>query len=280
MSTPALALALLAPLARAQDAPPPPAPDAPRVEAMDATLSFDPHDTPRVELAPIVWFGALAGDIQIAPGGSFDVERIDADEPNIAVGASARVDADRLTFSLSGFHLAADASDQATDEATTIGALALPRGTSVDWDLELTSIKATAGYRFRPILDEGDVSLRFDAYAGARFTDMDITIDALGASERFDESWGVPLVGARMHVDLPRGFALLVESDIGALPLGDTETFVWEIFAGGTWSPSRNVGLRAGFRHISLSYTDETGPGDNEFDGFLAGLYAGLVIRF
>ncbi|GAB4547403.1 MAG: hypothetical protein Tsb0013_07160 [Phycisphaerales bacterium] len=234
----------------------------------------------RAEITPIVWWSSFAGDIAFGAGGSFDLETIDADEPAIAAGAEARLDTERLTFALGGFHRSDSADNQRTGDAITPGGIAVPAGSRVDWDLDLTSLSATAGYRFDDLIPDPEVDLRFDVYAGVRYVDLELALDAPAGSVAFDERWMTPIVGARLRVDLPHDIDVLIDADLGLLPLGDTTTSTWSVFAGVGYQPTPNLGVRVGFRHISLDYNDSSGAGDTEFNGFLAGLYAGVVIRF
>ncbi len=247
---------------------------------IEPSLTLDTPMELRAEITPIVWWSAIAADISIAPGDSFDVESIDADEPTFAAGAQARIDAQKLTFTLGGFHRSDDAGGVRTRDAIAAGSLVIGAGSRVDWDLDLTSVKATAGYRFDPIIDTERVTLALDAYAGIRYFDLNFRLTSPAGVAAFDEQWALPVVGVRMRLDLPYEFDVLIETDLGYLPLGDTTATSWEIFAGVGYQPIPNVGVRVGFRHLSIRYTDDTGAGDEEFQGFLAGLYAGVVIRF
>ena len=230
----------------------------------------------RAAITPIVWWSSLSADIQIAPNASFNTQDFDGDEPTIAFGGEARLDTERLTFALAGFHRSDDLDNvRVTD---TVGPIAA--GSRADWELDFTSVSFTAGYRFRDLLDEDDVALKFDVYGGVRAFDVDFGITSGANMLSFDASWVTPVIGGRMRLELPHDFDLLIDGDIGFLPLGDTTSNTWSIFAGFGYHPTPNVGVRVGFRHLSFRYLDESGRDDDEFRGFLAGLYAGVVIRF
>lgn len=247
---------------------------------IDPNLTLEPAPDSRAEIMPIVWWSSLAGDLTIAPGASFDIRNFNADEPTLAAGAEARIDARKLTFAVSGFHRSDSATNAGVTDPVTAGTLNIPRGGTANWDIDLTGATATAGYRFDPLVDDEDVTLSFDVYAGVRYLDLRIDIRSAGSGALFDEAWAMPIAGARLRLDLPYEFEALIELDAGYLPLGDTTLSSWEVFAGFSYHPTPNVGVRAGFRHLSIDYLDESGSGDNKFDGFLAGLYAGVVIRF
>ncbi|MEM1423573.1 MAG: outer membrane beta-barrel protein [Planctomycetota bacterium] len=252
---------------------------------IDANASLLLDETPepqrdplayRAAITPIVWWSALSAEIEIAPNASFNTQDFDADEPTIAVGGEARIDTERLTFALAGFHRSDDLDNIAVTDR--VGPIA--PGSRADWEIDFTSVSFTAGYRFEDLLPEDDVGLRFDVYGGVRAFDVDFTIASGANTLGFDESWATPVVGGRMRLELPHDFDLLVDADIGFLPLGDTTTSTWSIFAGFGYHPTPNLGVRVGFRHLAFRYLDESGDADDEFRGFLAGLYAGVVIRF
>lgn len=253
---------------------------------IDASLLLDedvapPADTAppldyRAQVTPIVWWSSLDADVSIDGGSRFGMETIDGDEPQIAAGAEARLDTQRLTFALGGFHRSDNLDNTvATERLDTIAA-----GSRVDWDLDITSLSFTAGYRFDDLLPEADVDLLLDVYAGVRMFDVDLSISGPGAQLDFDETWAAPVIGGRLRLNLPHDFDVLIDADFGYLPLGDTTVGTWSVFAGFGYHPTANVGLRVGFRHLSFDYTEDVGAGDREFDAFLAGLYAGVVIRF
>ncbi len=248
--------------------------------AFDAGV-LDSYDEWRVEVAPIAWFSAYSGDLTIAPGTDFALEDIDADEPAWAVGADVRVRSDKFAFSLGGA-VRNDSGDDVAAEPIRAGSITLAAGDAISWESDITVVKATAGYRFEPLVfdTQNDVRLQLDAYAGLRYVDLSFELEGGGNTASFDENWAMPVFGGRLTLDLPYETSMLIESDIGYLPLGDTTVFAWEAFLGFGWQATPNIGARIGFRHLSLRYLDEGGAGDQEFQGFLAGLYLGAVVRF
>jgi len=71
-----------------------------------------------------------------------------------------------------------------------------------------------------------------------------------------------------------------LEVNVGAAPFGDHSSSSWDAMLGFTWRPIENLGVQIGFRNISFNL--ENGDGADEFawDGALAGLFAGVVLKF
>lgn len=127
--------------------------------------------------------------------------------------------------------------------------------------------------------------LELDAYAGARYTSIDIdnkvTIAGLTTKEGGDEQWIDPLVGLRTILSLDRRWQLMLGGDIGGFGAGSEFS----------WSAIGLVGYRyelfglamtsvAGYKALSQDFDDGSGNRRVEWDMIMHGPIVGTVIRF
>ena len=240
-----------------------------------------------VRIEPVLWYPGLRGDIAFPGGGdsaddAFEVEDIDLDENEVAPAARAEIRWSDWGLRLSGFAFDADDSGRA-GKAVQAGALAIPRGTDVDFDLSYTSFEASLAWRLldRPIGEpSGETAFRLDAYGGVRYYGIDLDLETAAGSASGDGDWLEPILGVRLELLLPYRLALELNSDFGYWESGDNESSSWNIEVGCRWQVQENIDLRLGFRHLSVDLTDGSGSDAFIFDNALAGLTLSLGIRF
>lgn len=246
----------------------------------------DFHATRRdwtAEIEPMVWFAAFKGDITFKNGSTFEVDQIGMDEVHAAPAGRFTLRSDRWTFAFTGVATSFD-DDATADVDIDTGEFDISAGDRVEFDLDYASFKLTAGYSFDPVIrnDDDNTALWFDLYGGAQVYHLDFKFGPEASNERIDESdtWVAPLVGVRMNLTLPAGFEVGLAVDAGAA-IGGGTGFAWDIVPHFRWFPMENktVAVEVGFRHNAADLS--TGD-DNEFqyDGFAAGLFASVVIRF
>jgi len=119
-----------------------------------------------------------------------------------------------------------------------------------------------------------------DATAGARIfiVDMDVTLkpgDLPKATSEIDKTIASPIIGMRGHIDIIDGFGLTGAFDVGGFGLG--ADFTWQVLATLDYEVSDGIALRAGYRHIGLSYTNDAGT---NIDYNLSGPIVGMTFRF
>lgn len=269
--------------AQTPEATPAPAAQPASTELGSAKLALE-HPLRRwvVSIEPMVWAPGLRGDIELPGSSSIDVESIGADETQIAPAGRATIRAGRLGFQIRGFGFTSD-EDERSDGGFTLAGAAVAPGTSVESDIELYSFDGVVSWELPPIIDnpQDEVRLAFDITGGARVTsvDMDVRLAGGGGSSA-DNVWAMPILGARMNLDLPHRLGLGVSFDAGWLPSDSEEAFTWDVTASFFWMALENVGLEIGFRHLQSDLQDGDGPNDSRFDASLAGLFGAIVIRF
>jgi hypothetical protein len=283
---------------------PPPPPSAPghSITSSPAPERAEPWWT--VEILPSVWFVAPSGKLALpvnsgtgpagftTAGDEVKVNDINLDSNRLSPSGELHLSSGRfrLTFQGADFELTRDRTFP--DRAGRLGAVAFTRADALKIDFSFGTYEVTAGYRVwdRDFKAAGsstgyavDAVVGLYALAGVRMYDVDIDVQRLtGTFARAEAShfFAEPVVGARLEADFVEAFALELQLDAGYLPGGDHESSSIDVALAFSWRPSRNFGVRLGWRQVAFDLADGSGASKFEYDGRLAGLFIGAVIRF
>jgi len=256
-------------------------PDA--VEARSAEVAERTGPEVHLSIAPYLWAVSLDGDLGIG-GDTFSVEAdfIDVlEDSDSIIGLMGRVNLqiDALGFFVDGVYAKIGVDD-----------VPIAAAGKVDVSTEMTFIEFGASWRFAQWnLDEGTDAaaepdhrtLNLHAYAGGRWTDLEIEVDPAGPSRSRDKEWIDPIVGAAMTVDFTRVINLTLMGDIGGFGAGSE--FAWSArailgfdFHIGTLPTTFYVGYRA----LGQDYEDDSGLADFEWDAVVHGPMLGFGFHF
>lgn len=288
---------------------PPPEPTGTGSTANDGTEPdlgrlIDPEWT--LQLEPSFWYVSPSGKVKLpvssgtGPGGfttagdSVRVERLNLDTPRFEPAGEAHLSGGRWRFTFSGSHFSLDRENTPADEAFRIGSVVVAPGDPLDVSFEITSVDVTVGYRVwgrdfcAQVFTEcppnaTDSLLRLYVIGGARFTDVSFEVardTAVRAAAGADQLFGEPILGARAEVELAEQFTLDLQLTGGGLPAGDTSSYSVDVMAGFHWRPHPNIGVQIGYRQLAYWLSDGDDEDEFEYNGRLAGLFAGVVFRF
>lgn len=255
-----------------------------------------------VRLEPQVWYVAPAGDLTMPGSASgtppVQLEMLDAEEPEASAAGQVTIRIPQNQenrwgtddfwktgwfFSVGGASFSGDTTGTAPAGGFTIGSIAVAGSAAVSTSFEWSTFHAMAGKWITgsDFGTGGDVHIDLYAVAGLRVHTQDITISSGGGSTTASESFGAALVGVRLDVKFPCGFAADVNVNANYWP-GDASCTGVEISPTFTWRPTANLGVQLGYRLlIANCESGEEGDADYyKFDGSLAGIYAGVEIRF
>lgn len=304
----AVSLASLAAPALAQVA------DAPTTNAQAAVDAKEPAQAQFEEAAPkfsisiepSIWFAGAGGKVKMpgsaaspAPsengplaaelGDRIKLDRIGFDDPQASPAAEFNIGYGKWRFALRGFGFSID-DDSTVSDSGSLGTVDFAPGDTLVGEINANIFEAQAGYRFfehvgRPRQNGDGYVVRFyaDALGGARFYDIDMQFEQFGTTNgtnSFDDIWIEPTIGGKIGVELYEQFDIDLEVNFGVGPFGDHASWSWDVIAGFQWRPVENLGIQIGYRNLAFNLTDGDGADEFEWDGALAGLYFGVVIKF
>lgn len=272
-------------------------PEAAAPAAPSAPPATDPLAAPAsladwtVEVNPRLWWVSPSGKMQL-PGSTASkvrVETLDLDTPEFTPAGSVAINADRFRFSFFGSSYSRDARFSA-GSAFQLGTLSVTAGDAVHSMFDLGMYELTLGYRFYrrdfaidSLAPAECAHLLLDLYVlgGARLYDLDVqverpTIATTGADQLFVE----PIAGVRSELSVTRDFTINLQLDGGGYGDSDRTSYSFNISVDFQWRPISWMGVQIGWRQTLYSFTDGENATSFEYDGAMAGLFAGLSFRF
>lgn len=249
-----------------------------------------------IRLDPVAWWVSPSGKVRLPSGGAtaggkVRLERLDLDTPELSPAGAVAINAGDFRFSFFGSSYSRDGGTTA-DSSFRLGDVTLTPGDPFESTFEFSVFELTGAYRFYTYdfkersedkAGAADVAIDFYALVGARFFDMSIGVSTGvggGASSSTDQFFGDILGGIRVEVRLARQFNINAQLTGGGFGDSDRSSFSWDVALAAEWNPLENVGMQFGWRQIAYSFEDGDGAGKFEYDGAMAGVFAGVVIRF
>ncbi len=253
-----------------------------------------PDWTLRIE--PAVWYASAEADVKM-PGAAgstqneFSLNDFNLDEPEWTPMGFVHLQLGKWRISAGGFAFSSDDQESVVGNSGQLGSLSLASGDRTRSSLDFWSAELQVAYRLihKPLgtTQGGDPRLVFglEPVLGVRVYDADLDVRALsgassGQSTSGDDFFFEPTAGIRLEGEFVKQFTLDVQTGFGVGPWGDTDSFSWDITVGGTWRPIPNLGVRIGYRHLLFNLESGSGADTFQLDGSIAGLFAGLEIRF
>lgn len=260
-----------------------------------------------ISIEPSVWFAGAGGKVKL-PGSTpppvplsgpeaqpaelgdrIKLNDIGFDDPQATPAGAVSIGYDRWRFNIRGFGFSID-DDSTVDDSGSLGSVDFAPGDSLFGEIDANVFEAQVGYRFvehnaRPRQNGDGYVFRFyaDVLGGARLYDVDMQFEqiaTLNGTNAFDDMWIEPTIGAKVGVELYEQFDIGVELNFGVGPFGDHSSWSWDVMAGFQWRPVENLGIQIGYRNLAFDLQDGDGVDEFEWDGALAGLYFGAVIKF
>ena len=273
------------------DAPAPPAANATQDPRSTRDYGFfsgryDPAKPPNwaIEFEPLVWYAAPAGDIELNNGDLVAISDLNLDSPRLSEKLHINGRVNRWTLSLLG-SLVESSGGVTLTEPVTLGSTSFAIGDELSSSVRLDSAEFHAGYRVaefggRPN-DRGlsRFYTRMDVVTGLRFYDFEFETRGVSVPGRVATSIThlEPLLGFRYSVELEQSLHAELEVNFGWTPEFDGQgSRSGSIQAGISYRPLRNYGVQVGYQ----LRTSDIRNSESEFSGSVAGLFAGLTVRF
>jgi len=277
-------------LAQGATEPPPAAP-----VAESPKLTFDPDRARRpwvIQVEPMLWWASPSGTLKLpapATGNTrgVRVERLNLDTPQLSPAGEVHIQADRWRFTVSG---GANFVDQTTvaDRAFQIGDVAVARGESFSASLDVSVFEADVAYRvWSKLFAEHEARaplpalLNLSVVGGVRLYDIDASVErSAGGVARSEEFFGEPVIGLRADLELYEDFTIDVQTTVGAFGGDDRSSGSLDISVGFMYWPHPNFAAQIGWRQVLYWLEDGKGAAGFEYEGGVAGLFGGVVLRF
>jgi hypothetical protein len=252
-----------------------------------------------IKFEPAMWYVAPNGKVRL-PGSSgagngetFVVGDLNLDSPRPSLFGELQFKRGDWRIILEGASVSTGDRGAIADESGQIGSAQFAPGDSLRSSLDLTTFSAAGAYAFYGFESEetstGRVRARSTllALAGARALDTSIDtvvfpMDSTGtpASVGYDSMHAHPYAGVRWELEVLEDFTVDVTTTLGGWSTGDSESWSSDILVGFQWNPTPYIGAQIGYRQLLLGIEDGEAPTEFAWQGGLAGVYAGLTLRF
>lgn len=243
----------------------------------------------KVRFDLMAWYAAPGGKLTLPTSGGgreTKLEVLDMDNPRLSPLGELDLRMGNWRFSFGGFSFQGETAASGATEGGQIGDFAFNTGDQVRTHLDFQSFELTAGYRvwdvaLNPGADTYALVLGVDVIGGGRIYDTSVAVGSAGAPlpAEQNEFFGEPVLGVKADFDFYRAFSIYLRTTAGYFP-GDNSTWSWDIALTGVYRPMENVGILVGYRQLLFDLESGSGNGLYRFRGGIAGLYAGLELRF
>lgn len=245
------------------------------------------------------WYQSPGGDLTM-PGGAVSGENIDLDElnmdsPKLSPFGKLRFQRDKLRIGLSGSQFSADRSST-VGSAQTIGDVPIYAGERSNLDFSHWSLETDAMYEVFSYVDgsttdgRDEVRLRGLLGGGLRATNVGIDFDVTPTDASrsglepvhvgYDGTFVELIAAASLEIDLYEKWFISVDVSGGGFGLDGRSASSLAIEPTFTWHPSSRVGVEVGYRMLIHRLEDGDAPAQFEWNGSMAGVFAGVSVRF
>ncbi len=226
----------------------------------------------QVTVTPYIWAAGLSGDLTVrGVTASADASFIDIlDNTDSLIGLQGHLEVTRGRF---GAFADVFYVKLGVDDAGAKGLDIRERMWLVEFGLQYRLLDTTGG--------EGR-GVALDAYAGGRYSDVELDLDTRGApSSNQSRDWIDPIVGGQVTFGLTERFFIILRGDIGGFGVGSD--FAWSALGllGYRW---QGAGLEwailGGYKALGQDFSSGQGRQEFRLDTTMHGPIVGLSIRF
>jgi hypothetical protein len=225
-----------------------------------------------VTFTPYFWATGLYGDVTVhGADAHLDASFVDLlDNTDTLVGLQGHLEVSRGRFGVYGdfFYVRTTVEDAGV--------------TDLDVTTRMWFIEFGAQYRVLDTTADRVPGLTLDAYAGGRYTYLELDLDTPGQPSLNQQvDWIDPLVGLRLGVHFSQHVFLLISGDVGGFGVGSD--FAWSLtgLLGYRWQGAGvEWAVLAGYRALSEDYSSGSGLNRFKWDVTMHGPILGFSVRF
>jgi hypothetical protein len=254
------------------------------------------NDAWRARVSPRLWFAGSAGDLTLAGGPSFELATLKLDAPKLSPALELtirQVPKEGVVVGRPSLIFAASGALTSAESSVTLGAggqfgtLAVAPGDRVDASVDWATFQIAGGQVWR-LADlspkgaaPGTTSIDLAGLIGLRAHHQRFELASNGTTLSEKQAWIEGLLQARLEIRLNSQFSAEVNASLAWAP----DRFGGDIDSLFTFTPWRgergqSLSLQIGYRLLATDYEVDRRGGTTAFNGSLAGLYAGVGLKF
>jgi len=241
----------------------------------------------KFQFEPSAWYAGASGKVRIAgaPSGASTVRinDLNLDNPRLTPAGELHVRTGNWRFGFGTFFFSQNRF-QTMAVGGQLGSVVFTPGNQVYSKMEQDEYVPVVGYEFwRREPEQSDavkVLGRLEVFGGARLDDVQFSFTQGAAAASQSEFFGQAILGIKGSLELDEQFSIDLETSAGGWPGGSDYAWSWDITVGFMWRPIPNVGVQVGYRNLVNELRSGSGSDEFYYNGGLAGLFFGAVIRF
>lgn len=293
----------LAAFAAGSDDPPRPSPvQTENAEPARRDFALPPVEW-KVSLSPRLWWTSPSGELKLPAasgtgpgafadsGDKVDIEQLNLDTPRFSPAGELHVAAGRWRFAFSAGAFSLDRDSTVADSAFRAGSVEVSPGERLSARFDYAVFEATGGYEvyswdFAAASENPESAIesgiRLVALAGVRLHDVDVDLRSRddGTSASTDQTFIEPVGGVRVEFPLARQFQIDLQATGGGWIESDRSVYSLDLCIAVRWTPTPNIGVEFGWRQVAFSLSDGEDASEFEYVGAVAGVFAGITVRF
>lgn len=250
-----------------------------------------------LKFEPAGWYVATNGKVRLpgtagsGNGESYRLEDVNLDSPRLSPLGELQLRRGDWRIRVSGVGVSTGTRGSVQPAAGQIGGVSFAAGDELRSEIDMYSFGADGAYAVHTFttgtLREGGPKFRSTVLAlvGVRAISADISSQVFtsgsgGATASGDAFGAHPYAGVRWEMDIYGDFSIDLATSLGGMKLGDSESWSSDIMVGFQWNPTPSLGAQIGYRQLLFGVESGSAPGELSWQGGLAGVYAGAVLRF
>ncbi|MBK7406386.1 MAG: hypothetical protein IPJ41_17740 [Phycisphaerales bacterium] len=263
-------------------------PESPIAPASDPwTLKFE----------PAAWYLAVNGNIRLpgatgaGNGETYTAGDLNLDSPRLSPFGELQIRRGDWRISIEGLGFSTDDRGAVMGGGGQIGGATFATGDTLRSSMDLVTFSVDGAYAFHRFeggeLAGGGSKVRSTLLALGGVRALDVSIDtqvlssgSVSGTAGGDAMQAHPYGGLRWELDLWEKFTVDLVGAVGGLDMGDNESWSADIWVGFQWNPTPYLGAQVGYRQLLMGVERGAAPGEFAWQGGIAGVYAGVTLRF